>query len=449
MRPTNKITTCTETPTRLTMMNRGTKRKRASASGKSLGRAAAVLRDANIREFWTKDDQGEGGIVEAERKTLRIKGGTLVTYPSMVLPDERTDNPPRAQAPEEEWTRSGWVPFVGEGKQHALFFPVYSEVLTAAEVEVMQAPAVHRCIPTKDPDRWYYVPRDHFHRLNADGSEDQCHYIANGVRHAQKGETANCRLVEDTSADAEKRGDPCMLASICKTQHPTEWKLDVDYAQRMLGIDEDMVPDDDEQSVEEVPARALRSKTRVLEESAVEDFRERMILGLEMCGVNLDKIVGLLSNLPTKEDFLDLQDVLQGHREDQVDQTRGVMYHCKQTETRMARAVNRLERLATLAEEFMYPTRVPDWDAIEARMNQSSDASKSDEKPVPIVMDLAAVPEKEVATSTVVVAPAPAAGVPVPPKVTADAKSSKPPVAAKTPDAKPTGLVRGSGPKKY
>ena len=65
-------------------------------------------------------------------------------------------------------------------------------------------------------------------------------FLANCVRWVHLGETPNCRLVFDwdwTEEKASELDSKCMLVSICKCQSPSEWKLDLDFAQRQLKLD--------------------------------------------------------------------------------------------------------------------------------------------------------------------------------------------------------------------
>ena len=127
---------------------------------------------------------------------------------------------------------------------------------------------------------------------------DECFHAANSVRAARPGETPNCRLAEDWNWKPEDPGDRCMLLSICKTQHPVEWKLVVDYARWMQGQEVMGPASDAEASVEEaVPEvrRSLCSRSVKEELNSDDEFHERVESGLESCGMSHSSRRGLWS----------------------------------------------------------------------------------------------------------------------------------------------------------
>jgi hypothetical protein len=137
------------------------------------------------------------------------------------------------------------------------------------KVDWMNLPMVERerCVPADSLYPSYRsCPRNWVDKREEDGRISENYFLAGAVRWAKEGEAANCRLVLNPENTEE-----CVLISTLKTQSNSEWKLDRDYAHRMLGIGEyeygqESLASDEESETSEVVAtvevaRARRSVT--------------------------------------------------------------------------------------------------------------------------------------------------------------------------------------------
>jgi hypothetical protein len=149
----------------------------------------------------------------------------------MVTSMERTPDPPPAGAPEEIWKDEGWTLTIDVGKTCALKFPVGSTVIDKSDLKGLPMLEAERCVPAVKVATYRSCSRNFVDKVEADGSITENFYLANAARWAKEGETPNCRLTLDPDNPEE-----CVLISTCKTQSNTEWKLDRDYAHRMLGM---------------------------------------------------------------------------------------------------------------------------------------------------------------------------------------------------------------------
>jgi len=205
------------------------------------------------------------GIDPAESTWKRTKTGRLYTYHAMATSEERSAEPPPADEPEETWAGDGWTLKVESGRNGALKFPVGSKRIDAADLLGMPPLEKERCVPAEKPATYRRTSRNWVDKVEKDGTIHENYYLASAMRWAKKGETPNCRLMLDPDNPEE-----CVIMSICKTQSNTEWKLDQDYAHRMIAMGDyepGQHPSSDEESeiselapAKEV-ARARRSVT--------------------------------------------------------------------------------------------------------------------------------------------------------------------------------------------
>lgn len=115
------------------------------------------------------------------------------------------------------------------GSISSMFFPVYSELVSAGAFLEMPDDEKNRCVPDSFSSQYHYCPRAHIDK--EEGGRLQGNFnLANCVRFARPGEIGNCRLVLDWDWKADTGGNRCMLVSTMQTQHPTEWKMDLGYA---------------------------------------------------------------------------------------------------------------------------------------------------------------------------------------------------------------------------
>lgn len=98
----------------------------------------------------------------------------------------------------------------------------------------------------------------------------------------------NCRLVLDWDwKEGDLLEERCMLVSICKTQSPHAWKLDLDYAQRMLGRKEPDDDSEDERGATPGPKGTRATAPIASEPNAPTHWEERMVGAIESCAMHL------------------------------------------------------------------------------------------------------------------------------------------------------------------
>ena len=372
------------------------KRKKNTATGKQLSAAEWAAKEAAVDLFWNRDAD-IGGLEAGRVEVKRTRTGMLYGFPALELPEDRDCVPPEALAPEDTWVQSKWVPRVGpgEGKATALWFPAHSELIPEEEFQAMRKEAKERCIPVKtEPEgHWLYCARNQVDRVGEDGKVDECFYAANSVRAARPGETPNCRLVEDWNWKPGDKGDRCMLVSICKTQYPVEWKLDVDYARWMQGHDVAGPESDAEASLEEVRPEVRRSRrSKSAKEDSEDEFQERVVSWVESCAMSTDALrtgdalialEGALTTLGRGQDSIKAQvRDLQRQMGEQLVGITGVLRACLKEQVAMKQ----------LAERFMLAGQGND----PVSPNESGSGTPAKGRALaPEVMDIDQEPETE------------------------------------------------------
>jgi hypothetical protein len=218
-------------------------------------------RDKQIAEFWSKN------VEAADHSCMRTKTGKVYSYPAMVTSADRSAEPPAADAAEEVWVEQGWVLGIETGKTCALKFPVGSSEIDRVDWQRLPIEKNERCVNADSAFPSYrYCPRNLVDRVEEDGQVHENYFLAGAVRWARKNEVANCRLALNPDNTQE-----CVLISTLKTQSNSEWKLDRDYAHRMLELGEyeygrESLPSDEESEASDAApikevARARRSVT--------------------------------------------------------------------------------------------------------------------------------------------------------------------------------------------
>jgi hypothetical protein len=185
-----------------------------------------VEREQQISDFWNKN------VEPAECSSVRTKTGRVYSYPAMATSADRSAVPPPVGAPEEIWEAEGWTLKIETGKTCALKFPVGSSEMNKNDWLSLPVLERERCVPADTAFPAYRCcPRNLVDKVDEDGGVLENFYLAGAARWAKKGEAPNCRLTLDPDNPEE-----CVLISTLKTQSNTEWKLDRDYAHRMLSM---------------------------------------------------------------------------------------------------------------------------------------------------------------------------------------------------------------------
>jgi hypothetical protein len=220
-------------------------------------------RDYQIQEFWDK------GIVLAERSCVRARAGIVCVYPDMVTSDHRTDFPPADDAAESVWIGQDWVPRNGNENEndqsYAIQFPVESIAISNVVWDGLSKVRQERCVPTDSAFTYRRCPRDCVDEEAVGGTVLENYFLANAVRWCKDGESANCRLMLNP-----KNRQECVLISTRKYQKGEEWKLDRNYAHRMLGIGEYEQEPSDDSSVESMGDRGSSARASDPSEREIE-----------------------------------------------------------------------------------------------------------------------------------------------------------------------------------
>ena len=253
--------------------------------------AQGVETDEAYRKKWNADLPLQGTF-----KEVAVRGATICTWEMLSLPPSATDLPPKDGASAEEWDKSGWGQLeVGMGKTSSVCHPVSSVKLTQEEFYALAPEEQFRCVPGTEAGEYFYCARNKVDGVGAGGKERQLYYLANCIRWATETEAPNCRLMLNWDhKEDDATSDRCMVISLCKTQRGMEWKLDLNYAKRMLGL----LEDDDESVAEVIPEPgatgrlppAKKLSTREEHDQHMEEFRNRMVSGFESCGMQLSEI---------------------------------------------------------------------------------------------------------------------------------------------------------------
>jgi hypothetical protein len=182
----------------------------------------------------------------------------------MVTSIGRSRVPPAEDAAENIWIEKEWVLRTETDQQSAIQFPVESIELTKAEWDGSTKQKQERCARTDNASIYRWCPRDCVDQ-EEDGRVFENRFLANAVRWAKDGETANCRLM----LNPENRRE-CVLISTRKCQQGEEWKLDCSYAHRMLGIGEYEQEPSDDSSVESMGDRGSSARASDPSEREIE-----------------------------------------------------------------------------------------------------------------------------------------------------------------------------------
>jgi hypothetical protein len=206
-------------------------------------------RDNEIQDLWNQ------GIKPATYCCLRIRAGIAYAYNDMMTSGRRSSSPPAEDAAEDIWIKQGWV-FRNETDQaSAIKFPVESTQISRAQWDDLSKEKQGRCVPADRPSMYRCCPRDWVDKVDKDGTVLENYSIANAVRLCQEEELANCRLI----LDPENRRK-CVLVSTRKPEIGEEWKLDINYAHRMLAISKYEQESSSDSSVEIVEHRGSSAR---------------------------------------------------------------------------------------------------------------------------------------------------------------------------------------------
>ena len=305
-------------------------------------------RDEEVESFWNSPSTLA---MKSAEVITKIPNKTYVAYAQMMMNwgdpavTSTQDEPdvPGEDASEDDWDDSGWslyVPREGSGCRNAVWFPLYCRKITREDVILTPEDSQWRCKYDPKSGEWFEVPRG---MVNGDLAKQKVFtkYMANCVRAKKPGETANCRIVVDWE---HKWGtDPehlrCILVSTQKCEKGHEWKVDIEYAKRM--VHEGLYPpaldseSDSEESEEEVvPSGGTTTRPKVagkaqsLSGFGLPDPNERVATALESHTVLLSLIAERLSEVIARQD--EAKEWQEDIKELMVDAKRAEDVRCRQ-----------------------------------------------------------------------------------------------------------------------
>jgi hypothetical protein len=271
----------------------------SSSSSKKRKRARQKVKPGKERDAMVEEYLNSTPPAKSEVQTIVTRFGTLVTWEAMSVKPKQGKNIPEEDAADEEYRETGWMPFVAVGKKDSIWLPVYSVEKTPEEFRNLPDWQKERCVPSKSGDKYYYCPRNYVDK-EVQGEMFLGHYLANAVRFCTEGEQPNCRFMLDWEKKEGEGGDPCILVSILKTQTPSEWKLDREYARRLVGLVES---DDDDSDLEVIPTpgatgRVAQPKvTTASRDDAEDEFRNRVVALVEGNSIHMAEIATHMANM--------------------------------------------------------------------------------------------------------------------------------------------------------
>ena len=116
------------------------------------------------------------------------------------------------------------------GKVSALVFPLWSTIISGEQYEELDPDDRCRCVrqPAEEGTGWLYGRLPYINQ-----------YMANSVRFARPGESANCRIMLDWefngyTPDGRVYEHRCVLVSTSKTKKGHEWRLGRAFAERWM-----------------------------------------------------------------------------------------------------------------------------------------------------------------------------------------------------------------------